>query len=127
MSLCKLMINFAEYNHWANTRCIEWLSKHPSELLEAEVPSSYSSILKTLNHIWGVESYWYSIIAETTEFERRFNLDAWDIEEVVAGLLQRSRLFAELVPTLSEEDLVKIITVESPWFTSIQPRYEYIQ
>ena len=72
MSLQKLMSNNAEYNVWANQQFVNWLSAKSDELLYKEVPSSYSSIIKTLNHIWSSQEYWWGMIAQTTDIDNRF-------------------------------------------------------
>ena len=59
MSLKKLMTNYAEYNLWVNQQFVKWLTTKSDDLLHKEVPSSFSSIVKTLNHIWATEEYWY--------------------------------------------------------------------
>lgn len=127
MSLQKLISNYADYNLWANQLHVNWLSPKTSEQLNQEVPSSYASILKSLNHIWGVEEYWFSIITKNTDFEQRFGLDDLDKEEVFQGLLNRSNLLTNKIKTFTDDELNEVIKVDSPWFKSNQPRYEYIQ
>jgi uncharacterized damage-inducible protein DinB len=125
MSLNKLMTNYAEYNLWVNQQFVKWLLPKSDELLHEEVPSSFSSIVKTLNHIWATEEYWYSIIAETTEFDKRQNAELVTAE-VLNGLLNRSSLLAGLIKSLTEEELSKNIKIESPWFQCDLPKYEYL-
>jgi uncharacterized damage-inducible protein DinB len=125
MSLKKLMTNYADYNLWANQQFVNWLSTKSDELLHKELPSSYSSIIKTLNHIWATEEYWFSIIAETSEFDKRDNVELVT-EEVLKGLLNRSTYLAELIKSLSEEELTKKIKIESPWFQCELPKCDYL-
>lgn len=121
------MTNYASYNVWANQQHINWLSTKTDEQLHHEIPSSYSSIIKTLNHIWGVEEYWFSIIAKTPEFTQRFGIQELHADEVFKGLLKRSELLLSKIQSLSEEDLNEKIKVVSPWFEANQPCYEYVQ
>lgn len=125
MSLKKLMTNYAEYNLWANQQFVNWLSTKSDELLHKELPSSYSSIIKTLNHIWATEEYWFSIIAETPEFDKRDNSELVT-DEILKGLLNRSTQLAELIKSLSEEGLTKKIKIESPWFQCELPKCDYL-
>lgn len=125
MSLQKLMTNYADYNLWVNQQFVKWLSAKPDELLFKELPSSYSSIIKTLNHIWATEEYWYSIIAETSEFDKRENVELVT-DEILKGLLNRSTLLAELIKSFTEEELSKKIKIESPWFQCELPKYDYL-
>ncbi len=127
MSLQRLMTNYAEYNAWANSTLIEWVSGKPAEALTAEVTSSFPSILKTLNHILSVQEYWFSIITETAPSTSRYGATELVAEEVIADLLANSKQVAEYVAGLSAEELGKTILVESPWFGSNLSRYEYIQ
>lgn len=127
MSLKKLMANYADYNLWVNQQFVNWLSKKTEEQLHQEVPSSYSSILKTLNHIWGTEEYWYSVIMGTPDFVMRYGVEELHADEIFKGLINRSVLLAEAMKKITEEELEETIQVKSPWFEANQPRYEFLQ
>ncbi len=127
MNLQKLMTNYADYNSSANQQFVNWLSKQPVELLNQEVLSSFSSILKTLNHIWATEEYWYSIITQTTDFENRYGVEDLVANEVFKGLINRSDLLAKTIKSFTEAELQEKIKVISPWFEANQSRYEYLQ
>lgn len=85
MSLKKIMTNYADYNLWVNQQFVNWLSPKSDELLYTEVPSSFSTIIKTLDHIWSTEEYWFSVISETamaeknqkTNFQKKKSLQAY--------------------------------------------------
>lgn len=126
MSLQKLIANYADYNVWANQQSVNWLSTKPIELLNQEVPSSYSTILKTLNHIWAVEEYWFAIITQKTDFENRYFVENLDKDEIFKGLISRSTLLADEIKLFSEVELLKKIKVVSPWLEADQSRYEYL-
>ena len=125
MSLINLTSNSANYNAWANQQYVNWLSEKSEELLNKEVPSSYSSILKTIDHIAGTERYWYSIIAETVFVENQ--KDVYLKNEVLKEFLDSSNQLARLINSYSEEDLVKKVKVISPWFESDFSKYEYLE
>ena len=125
MGLKNLMTNYAEYNLWVNQQFVKWLTSKSDELLHKEVPSSFSSIVKTLNHIWATEEYWYSIIAETSEFNKR-EIEELLTTDVFNGLLNRSSQLAQLIKSFTEEELSKNIKIESPWFQCDLPKYEYL-
>jgi uncharacterized damage-inducible protein DinB len=127
MSLKTSVLNYADFNLWANQKYINWLSKISDALLNQETPSSYSTILKTLNHIWSGEEYWYSIITKTSDFENRFNVVDFNKDEIFRGLLNKSNLLAKAIKSLTEEELVEKINVISPWFEANLPCYEYLQ
>ncbi|WP_166921218.1 DinB family protein [Flavobacterium poyangense] len=125
MSFKNIMTNYAEYNLWVNQQFVNWLSTKSEELLHKEVPSSFSSIVKTLNHIWATEEYWYSVIAETSEFDKRENQELITAE-ILEGLVNRSTKLAEFIKSLSEEQLLKKVKIENPWFQCEQPISDYL-
>jgi len=106
MSLKKIMSNYADYNLWVNQQFVNWLSPKPDDLLYAEVPSSFSTIMKTLDHIWSTEEYWFSVISETAMSEKKTENEL-SKEEIFDGLLNSSAKLKHLINSLSEEDLVK--------------------
>lgn len=125
MGLKKLMTNYADYNLWVNQQFVNWLSAKSDELLHRELPSSYSSIIKTLNHIWATEEYWYAIIAETPEFDKRDDV-VLVTDEILKGLINRSTQLAQLIASLSEEKLAEKVKIISPWFECELPKYDYL-
>ena len=127
MGLQKLMTNNAEYNAWANQQFVNWLSAKPDELLYKEVPSSYSSIIKTLNHIWSSQEYWWGMIAQTTDIDNRFDAKTFISAEIFDSIICNSQKLADFIKSLSEEELVKNIKVVNQWFECDQPRYDYLQ
>lgn len=127
MSLQKLMTNYADYNLWANQQFITWLSAKSIEELNTEVPSSYSSILKSLHHIWAVEEYWYSIIFQKDDFINLYTSQELIKDDICEGLIQRSKTLVDEIRLLSENQLIEKVEVVSPWFQANMERYEYIQ
>lgn len=126
MNLKELATQHAAFNLWANEQFVTWLSKKSEEQLHKEVPSSYSSILKTLNHIWGMEEYWYSVIFQNPDFIHRYGVEDLHVNEIFQGLLRRSKAWTD--DTLfSEKELSEKIKVVTPWFEADQTRYQYIQ
>ncbi len=87
--------------------------------------ASHRSCIKTLNHIWATEEYWYSVIAETSEFDKRENKGLVRTE-IFEGLLRRSALLAELIQSFTEEELSKKVKIVSPWFQCELPKYDYL-
>lgn len=125
MSLKKIMANYAAYNLWVNQQFVNWLTTKSHELLYKDVPSSYSSIIKTLNHIWETEQYWFSIITETALPERNETSDL-DKMEIFEGLLNTSAKLAEFISSLSDEQLYKTVKIENPWFQCELPISDYL-
>lgn len=125
MSLKKIMSNYADYNLWVNQQFVNWLSPKPDDLLYAEVPSSFSTIMKTLDHIWSTEEYWFSVISETAMSEKKTENEL-SKEEIFDGLLNSSAKLKHLINSLSEENLVKEVKITNPWFECKLPISEYV-
>jgi uncharacterized damage-inducible protein DinB len=128
MQVQKLLSNVAAYNQWANDSVLNWLKTKPEDLLSQEIPSSYSSIIKTLNHIFAVEQFWLSIVAESPMKEAgRYMATTFDVAEIFAGLAETSRQLVEYVRNLDEAALEEVIALDLPWVKGALPRYELIQ
>ncbi|OXB00564.1 DinB family protein [Flavobacterium pectinovorum] len=125
MSLKNIMSNYADYNLWVNQQFVNWLSLKSDEMLYAEVPSSFSTIMKTLDHIWSTEEYWFSVISETSLLEKKPESEL-SKEEIFSGLLNSSKKLADYINSLSEEDLVKKVKIINPWFECELPISDYL-
>jgi uncharacterized damage-inducible protein DinB len=55
-----LLFRYLQFNFWANSRIVEFLQSLPEEELDVEIVSSFTSIRKTIYHIWDAESLWLS-------------------------------------------------------------------
>jgi uncharacterized damage-inducible protein DinB len=126
MSLQQLATSYADYNAWATQQFADWLSTKPDDLLHKEISSSYPSIIKTLNHIWAAEEYWYAVIAETRDFENRRQIEHFETKEILTGGVKRANLLADLIRSYSEEDLMKTVHIENRLFQCDLPKYEYL-
>jgi uncharacterized damage-inducible protein DinB len=54
-----ILLAYTQYNLWANKRIIDILLKVSKEELDQDLGGSFSTIRKTMYHIWGAESIWY--------------------------------------------------------------------
>ncbi len=128
MSLQKLMSNYARFNFWANKAMSDWLRSKPSELLDREVPSSFSSIAKTLIHIWDTERFWLSVLKEVPPPPsfRHHSFEGTN-EEAIAELTSNSSEFSTYVNSLTESNLAEECSLDTPWVKGRLPKYEFIQ
>jgi len=101
-SMKELLKQYAAYNYWATQRIAEVILSLPEEKQLAELPSSFSSLYKTLLHLWDAESGWWQrmklqerIIFPGEQFKG-------DMRELVSGLLQQSKQWEEWVGNASE-------------------------
>jgi uncharacterized damage-inducible protein DinB len=54
----EILLQYANYNIWANNRLIEAFMKLEEALLDREVISSFPSLRKTVYHTWAAEYLW---------------------------------------------------------------------
>jgi uncharacterized damage-inducible protein DinB len=126
MSLQSVIINNVDYNVWVSQQLVNWLSKYSEEALHKECPSSFSSIAKTLKHISDTQLYWSSMIRETATPQSDYIATEVDVKNEMDNLVNEALLLAayvkENVAAMHENYLI-----ESPWFSSNFPKYEYLQ
>ena len=56
----QLLISLCDYNVWANKRISSFLQTLPPEFIDSATLSSYSTIRKTIYHIWDAQVIWLS-------------------------------------------------------------------
>lgn len=127
-----LLIDFANYNYWANKQLMDWLETKPEELMDVEVPSSFSSIRKTILHIKDTQVYWLNkILQQQDETEEVGSEELYDtncgICQVFDSIIDQSGVMASIIEAYDDTALQEEVSIVSPWFESIQPRYELIQ
>lgn len=126
MSLQSVITNNVDYNVWVTRQLVDWLSKHPEEVLHKECLSSFSSIARTLKHISDTQLYWSSMIRETATPQFDYMATEVDVKNEMDNLVNEALILAtyvkENVAAMSENYLI-----ESPWFSSNFPKYEYLQ
>ena len=98
----KLLKNYASYNTWANEQLINWLKTADPTLLQKEIESSFNSLEKTAQHLWGAEYGWLSTLknepwAKTPEVK--------DVQELFSAFLATSKQFEAYVHSLSNEEI----------------------
>jgi len=117
------MKNYAAYNLWANTTLINWLRSKPGALMDQEALSSFPSITATLEHIWKVQQYWFSVISGRQYTPPEFRGAAADIFEL---LIDQSAEMVEYISDMTATDLEGRYKVVNPWFECDLPRFEYL-
>lgn len=112
-----------KYNLWANKRIVHWLQSNDQDLISKTCQSSFSSILKTIHHIWDGELYFLSTLKKSS------NKKIWDgsIDGVFEGFISKSKEFVEYVEAQDIDLSGKsgFITLKTPDIVFTQ--YELIQ
>jgi uncharacterized damage-inducible protein DinB len=120
-----LIHDYSNYNQWVNSTLINWLKTKNLQLMDKEVPSSFSSVKKTLLHIWQTEHFWFKKLQQKEGNE--IAGPSLDTTEVFKGILQHSIKMTDYITTLDDNMLTEKVKINTPWFSSNQPRYELIQ
>ena len=103
----ELLTQYAGFNEWANKRIIETIDPLPDDLRHQEIISSFSSMYRTLLHIWDAESSWWQRMSEVeivTAPSSRLNLSSAEVMDV---LLVQSAQWKTWVASRREEELYK--------------------
>ncbi len=126
MSLQTSMINSVDYNIWVTEQLVNWLQPFPEEVLQKECPSSFTSVAKTLKHISDTQLYWSSMIRETPTPQFNYVATSVDIKTEMENLVNEAKLLATYVKD-NNEAMRELYLIESEWFSSNFPKYEYLQ
>jgi uncharacterized damage-inducible protein DinB len=98
----ELLTKFAAYNTWANQKLFETIMALPAEKQIQELPSSFSSIYKTILHMWDAESIWW----QRMKLHERIILPGENFngstKDAINGLQQQNQLWHEWVSSATE-------------------------
>src|SRR4051812_13148121 len=107
-----LLVNYAQYNVWANERVLSFLKQHVSEeQLDEEIISSFPSLRKTLFHIWDAEGVWLAQLngeSPRTGLSKGFSGTA---DDAYASILDNSKKFLQHVESKEEAIFIKHCTM----------------
>ena len=59
----ELLLDYANYNFWANEKILAALEKVDPKLIDKEVKGCFKSLRKTIYNIWNAETLWFSRLA----------------------------------------------------------------
>jgi uncharacterized damage-inducible protein DinB len=103
------LVSYTNYNVWANGRICEVLASLTNEQLDTEIVSSFSSLRKTVYHVWGAEEIWKRRIT-------RAPVETWTskdfhgtIGDAIASWKEISEWFAEYAASSSENSMNEIL------------------
>lgn len=105
-----LMLDYAHYNLWVNTRLIEMFKNADDDLISQRVESSFPSIRATLMHLWDVETVWLSRLKGVSPTMFPSTNFTGNNEEVYNKLLSVSTKFVNFVENQPEEYFNQILS-----------------
>jgi uncharacterized damage-inducible protein DinB len=98
----ELLKQMAAYNTWATQKILDVINALPEEKQKAELPSSFSSLYKTVLHMWDAESIWwqrFKLHERMIVPSENFNGSMQDISN---GLLAQSALWKDWVDNATD-------------------------
>ena len=93
----EILKQHASYNAWANQRLIELIITLPEEQLHRTIVSSFTSIHKTLLHLWDAESTWWQRMNLSEQIIWPGTIREYSTEEIANELFQQNRQWIEWV------------------------------
>ncbi|WP_133641911.1 DinB family protein [Sphingobacterium paludis] len=125
MNIKASLVNYVDYNIWVTTQLVDWLWEQSDEMLYEECRSSFTSIARTLKHISDTQLYWSSMIRESPTPNFDYNPMEVDVRSEMDKLLNEAKLLADYVKD-NGDDMCKRYLIDSEWFSSNFPKYEYL-
>ena len=109
----ELLKQYAVYNVWATQKILDIILVLPEEKQLAEVPRSFSSLYKTVLHMWDAESGWWQRMKmqERIVFPNEFFKGT--MQELASGLLQQSKQWEEWVAGASDLSLEHVFQYQN--------------
>lgn len=101
----KLFEHYAAYNLWANQRLTEVINNLPDENITKEIPSSFSSLYKTISHLWDVESIWWQRLKLAEQQHWPGETFTGSVMELSNNLVAQSKQWKEWVDMATEAAL----------------------
>jgi uncharacterized damage-inducible protein DinB len=96
-------LRLLRYNAWANALFISLLESLSEEQADAEIVSSFSSVRKTVHHLWGAEDIWLQRLQHQENPVWRVAQFEGSFAEALAQWAQTSQALIQFAEGLSEE------------------------
>lgn len=109
----ELLKQYAAYNSWATQQITSIVLSLPEEKQKAEISSSFSSLYKTLQHMWDAESIWWQRMKLHERILRPSENFNGTIKDVSIGLLSQSKQWEEWVSSASELSLEHVFQYQT--------------
>ena len=126
MSIKNLGGNYASFNYWANKKLVDWLSASPLEKLYTQVPSSFTSIDYTLQHILRTQRFWLAFINERDTSGVNWAIRENEADKIMKELVEVSAEMMDSFSLFTNDQLEALLRLDMPWAKNRLSRYEYI-
>lgn len=109
-----LLLQYAQYNCWANQRILNLLGGLSDEQLDRDLGSSFPSLRSTIYHIWDGESIWYQRLHLAAAVVRPAIAFTGGWPEFVQAFTRQSSMLADFIASASAARLAHTIEYHHP-------------
>ncbi len=123
----QILQQYAAYTTWANQRIFDQLNNLSDDQVDREIASSFSSIKKTLLHMWDAESIWWQRLKLSEKITRHSEDFTGSLPELMKKLDLQSNEWKEWVYAASEIQLQHVFAYQNTKKEQFkQPVYEML-
>ena len=109
-----LLKQYAAFNIWANQKLTELILTLPEEMQQRELPSSFTSIHRTIFHMWDAESIWWQRMKLHERIVRPSdNFKNASTRDVVNGLLNQNKQWEDWVNNATELSIAHVFQYQT--------------
>ena len=101
----ELLQQYAAYNVWATQKLTDCISNLTDDQINREITSSFSSIYKTLSHMWFAEDIWYQRLKLVEQPVSNVDAFTGDFYELIKKSHEQSTKLADWVNAATETQL----------------------
>ena len=123
----QILQQYTAYNIWANQRIFDCINNLSDDQIDREIASSFSSIKKTVLHIWDAESIWWQRLKLSEKIIRPSEEFTGNFTELVKKLDQQSTEWKDWVDNATEVQLQHVFAYQNTKKEQFkQPVYEML-
>lgn len=101
----ELLQQYADYNIWATKQLLDRINKLSDEEINREIASSFSSVYKTLQHMWLAEEAWWQRLKLVEHLDLQSEKFAGSFPELTLHLAKQSQLWADWIRAATNAQL----------------------
>lgn len=123
----ELLVQYSEYNVWANQLMLDAILTLPEEKHRQEIVSSFSSLYKTVLHMWDTEAVWWQRMKLQERISAPGDNFAGDMNELCSQYRQQNRMWYEWVSGAQEHMLRHVFQYQNSKREQFkQPLYQMV-
>ena len=123
----ELLQQYAAYNIWATKLLTERISRLSDEEINREIVNSFSSIYKTVQHMWLAEEVWWKRLKLTENIVLESDKFTGTFAEMTNIMAKQSDLFKDWVDNATESQLVHVFAFVRQKEQLKMPVYQMLQ